>query len=81
MFTPLHYAAMDGKTEIATVLIKSGANLNTVSKVSIKYLLYYILVMCPLQSQCNQLPLLQYWIISTLSLHLLQQKYSTNLFP
>ena len=71
---------MNGMTEVATLLINSGANIDTVTKVSIKYLLYYILVMCPLQSQCNQLPL-QYWIISTLSLHLLQQKYSTNLFP
>ena len=80
MWTPLHFAARDGKTEVATVLIKSGANLDTLTKVSIKYLLYYNLVICSLQSQCNQLPL-QYWIISTLSLHLLQQKYSTNLFP
>ena len=80
MWTPLHFAARGGKTEVATVLIKSGANLDTLTKVSIKYLLYYNLVICSLQSQCNQLPL-QYWIISTLSLHLLQQKYSTNLFP
>ena len=63
---------MYGNTEVATVLINSGANLDSVNVVSIKYLLYYNLVMYPSQSQCNQLPL-QYWIISTLSLNLLQQ--------
>ena len=47
--TPLHYAANDGKTEVALLLINNGANLDTINEVSIKYLLYYILVMCPLQ--------------------------------
>ena len=51
----MHYAAHIGKTEVATFLINNGANLDAVDKVSMKYLLYYILVMCPLQSQYNQL--------------------------
>ena len=53
----MHYAARDGKAEVVTLLIKSGANPDAVNNVSIKYLLYYNLVMCPLQAQCNQLPL------------------------
>ena len=32
--TPLHDAARNGKTEVATLLINSGANLNAVDKVS-----------------------------------------------
>ena len=44
--TPLHKAAENGNTEVVTYLIDKGANPNAVDEVSIKYLLYYILVMC-----------------------------------
>ena len=32
--TPLHYAARNGMTEVATLLINSGANLEASDKVS-----------------------------------------------
>ena len=53
----MHFTARHGKTEVAKVLINNGANVNAVNEVSIKYSLYYMLRMCPLQPQCNQLPL------------------------
>ena len=34
MKTPMHYAARDGKTEVATLLINSKASLDPVDKVS-----------------------------------------------
>ena len=71
-WTPLHMAARNGNSDIAKILLDQQANPNAIDKVSIKYLLYYVLVMCPLEPQCNQLPL-QHLIISVLSLHLLQQ--------
>ena len=36
--TPLHYAARNGRTEVATLFINNGANVNAVDKVSIKYI-------------------------------------------
>lgn len=41
----MHFAASNGKTKVATLLINSGANLDVVDVVSIKYFLYCILVM------------------------------------
>ena len=49
----MHWAAISGNIEVATLLINNGTNLNAVDEVSIKYLLYYILVMCLLQCQCK----------------------------
>ena len=39
-WTPLHYAAQYGETEVAVLLINNGANLDAVDEVGIKYLLY-----------------------------------------
>ena len=39
-WTPLHYAAQYGETEVAVLLINNGANLDAVDEVSSKYLLY-----------------------------------------
>ena len=40
--TPLHYAAFNGMTEVATLLINSGANLNAVDKVSTIQFYFFI---------------------------------------
>ena len=53
----MHVAARDGKFEVAKILINNGANLDAVDEVSMKYLLYHMLVICQLQSHCNLLPL------------------------
>ena len=53
----MHVAARDGRSEAAKILINNGANVDAVDEVSMKYLLYHMLVMCPLQSRCNHLPL------------------------
>ena len=38
MRTPLHDALHNGKSEVATLLINSGANLDTIDKVSTVYI-------------------------------------------